>query len=75
MPCSVILTKLTAVVITTELESGIFPMELKWKLWEGPLDMNFIEIEEYKLYASIIDKADLQQDWDFFDVKCQMPAI
>ena len=60
MLCSVVLTKLTAVVNLwpTELGSGTIPMELAWELWEGP-QMNFTEIEDHKLYASIIDKGRL----------------
>ena len=78
MLCSVILTKLTAVfTLPTELGSGTIPMELKWEFWDTTILMNFIEIEEYKLYVSIvdiIDKAYLQQK-DFSDVKYQILII
>ena len=74
MPCSVILTRPTAVVlIPTELGSGTIPMELEWELREG-FKMNFTEIEDHKLYTSIVDKARLQKE-DFSDVKCQMPIM
>ena len=68
--CSVILTNLAAVV-PTKLESGIFPMELKW---EG-LKMNFIETEEHKLYASIVAKGHLPNSKEgYSNVKYQIPA-
>ena len=73
--CSVILTRLTAVVdlrTATKLESGTIPMELKWKL-RNCLHMNFTEAEDHKLYASIINKAHLLKE-DFSDVKYQIPA-
>ena len=71
LPCSVILTRLNAVVnVLTELGSGTIPMELEWELREG-FKMNFTEIEDHKLYSSIVDKARLQKE-DFSDVKCQM---
>ena len=71
---SAILTRITAAPITwmkLELESGTFPMELVWVL--KCLKMNFTEIEEHKLYASIIDKAHSNsQKEDYSNVKCQM---
>ena len=71
--CSVTLTRLIAAPmkwVKLELESGTFPMELVWEL-RVRLKMNFTEIEEHKLYASIIDKAHLQKE-DFSDVKYQI---
>ena len=74
MLCSVILIRLTAVaLIPTELGSGTFLMELKLELGV-PLNMNFTEIEERKLCASIIDKAHLQKG-ELSDVKYQMLII
>ena len=56
--CFVILARLNAVVkFPTELGSGTIPMELKWELLEGLKQMNFIEIEEHKSYASIVEMA------------------
>ena len=72
MLCSVVLTRLTAAVNPTKLESGTFPMELKLEL-RISLKKNFTEIEECKLCASIIDKAILQKE-DISDVKYQIPA-
>ena len=71
--CSVTLTRLIAALmrwVKLELESGTFPIELQWVLREY-LKMNFTEIEEHKLYASIVDKAHLQKK-DVSDVKCQI---
>ena len=72
--CSVVLTSLTAVVLNpTKLESGIFPVELEWGLREC-LKMNFTEIGDHKLYASIVDKAHSVQKEDISDVKYQIPG-
>ena len=76
--CSVILTRLTAVVDlhpVTMLESGTIPMELIELREYHTLNMNsnFTETEDRKLYASIIDGAHLQKE-DFSVVKYQIPA-
>ena len=59
--CSVILTNLTAVVnFPAKMESGTFPMELEL-VFKVRLKMNFTEIEEHKLYVSIIEKVHSQK--------------
>ena len=70
MLCSVILTRLTAVPITPELESGTFLMELKWELGDQTLLRTFCtETETKVLYVSTA--VVILQKEDFSDVKYQ----